>query len=101
MNRCPSEWYFQKFLEEVVHDSQLIPTIVEKEEGEHEQSTVDMLLEVFSPPPHVGNRTLSVPSARACAAALLLLLHRGAAMGKTRALLLALRHVRPCLGRVA
>ena len=48
MNRCPSEWYFQKFLEEVVHDSQPVPTIAAKEEeGEHEQSTVDVLLEVL------------------------------------------------------
>ncbi|WVZ60627.1 hypothetical protein U9M48_010620 [Paspalum notatum var. saurae] len=80
---------------------QLIPTAAaakEEEEGEHERSTIDALLEALP-----GRRAQATDLLRllAPAPALPLLLHGGAATGKTRALLLALRHVRPRPRRVA
>ncbi|XP_066386078.1 origin of replication complex subunit 5-like [Miscanthus floridulus] len=78
---------------------QPVPTAAAKEEeGEHERSTVDALLEALP-----GRRTQATDLLRllAPAPALPLLLHGGAATGKTRALLLALRHVRPRPRRVA
>ncbi|KAJ1293519.1 hypothetical protein BS78_01G074500 [Paspalum vaginatum] len=81
---------------------QLIPTDVAKEEeegeGEHERSTIDALLEALP-----GRRAQATDLLRllAPAPALPLLLHGGAATGKTRALLLALRHILPRPRRVA
>ncbi|ONM09554.1 Origin of replication complex subunit 5 [Zea mays] len=62
---------------------QPVPTDAAKEEGEHERSTVDAILEALP-----GRRAQAMDLLRllAPAPALLLLLHGGAATGKTRAL---------------
>ncbi|KAF8775571.1 hypothetical protein HU200_004345 [Digitaria exilis] len=70
----------------------------EEEEGENDQSTVNVLLEALP-----GRRAQALDLLRllAPAPALPLLLYGGAATGKTRALLLALRHIHPRPHRVA
>ncbi|CAL4944509.1 unnamed protein product [Urochloa decumbens] len=78
---------------------QLIPTAAAKEEeGENERSAIDVLLEELP-----GRRAQASDLLRllAPAPALPLFLYGGAATGKTRALLLALRHIRPRPWRVA
>lgn len=76
---------------------QLIPAAA-KEEGEDERSSINVLLEALP-----GRRAQASDLLRllAPAPALPLLLYGGAATGKTRALLLALRHIRPRPQRVA
>ena len=72
---------------------QLVPAAAkEEEEGEDERSTINALLEALP-----GRREQASDLLRllAPAPALPLLLYGGAATGKTRALLLALRHIRP------
>ncbi|KAL6637899.1 hypothetical protein ACP70R_025471 [Stipagrostis hirtigluma subsp. patula] len=70
----------------------------EKEHQEQQKRSIDALLEALP-----GRRAQATDLLRllAPAPALPLLLHGGAATGKTRALLLALRHVRPRPRRVA
>jgi len=78
---------------------QLVPAAAkEEEEGEDERSTINALLEALP-----GRRAQASDLLRllAPAPALPLLLYGGAATGKTRALLLALRHIRPRPRRVA
>ena len=78
---------------------QLVPAAAkEEEEGEDERSTINALLEALP-----GRREQASDLLRllAPAPALPLLLYGGAATGKTRALLLALRHIRPRPRRVA
>ncbi|CAN6315183.1 unnamed protein product [Urochloa humidicola] len=80
---------------------QLIPTAAaaaKEEEGEDQRSAIDVLLEALP-----GRRAQASDLLRLLAPAptLPLLLYGGAATGKTRALLLALRHIRPSPGRVA
>ncbi|XP_025794177.1 origin of replication complex subunit 1 isoform X2 [Panicum hallii] len=77
---------------------QLIPAASKEEEGEDERSAINALLEALP-----GRRAQASDLLRllAPAPALPLLLYGGAATGKTRALLLALRHIRPRPRRVA
>jgi origin recognition complex subunit 5 len=78
---------------------QLVPAAAkEEEEGEDERSTINALLEAL---PGRREQASDLPRLLAPAPALPLLLYGGAATGKTRALLLALRHIRPRPRRVA